>query len=105
MQAGARRLARGALRRRAEMSAHREPHKRLRSQTFSIVSDDCWGGEVYKLTGAPFATPFIGLYIIAPSYLKILRDLPTALTSELVQTKASRYPEVEQVRKDVRPFP
>ena len=51
----------GALRRRAEWFARREATRRL-TEPFSIVSDDCWGGELYTLAGRPFLTPFVGLF-------------------------------------------
>jgi uncharacterized protein (DUF1919 family) len=99
------RLVRGALRRRAEAFALRDARRRLRNESFSIVSDDCWGGEIYRLTGAKVMSPFVGLGVPMPCFLKILRDLPRAMASDLVQIDTSRYDEVERSRERLGPFP
>ena len=89
------------------MFARREARARLRAGSFSIVADDCWGGEIYRLTGRPFATPFIGVAIAGPCFMRILRDLPAALASELVPVDRSRYPDAERDRQRFPrgPFP
>lgn len=57
--------------------------RRLQRPDFSIVSDDCWGGEVYKALERPFRTPFIGLLIGHDSYLRLLEDLESRLARPL----------------------
>jgi uncharacterized protein (DUF1919 family) len=93
------------LRRRAMVLAVREARTRLRCDSFSIISDDCWGGELYRLTGIAFATPFIGVIVPAPSYIRILQNLRVALSSDLVQLEASRYPHAEAERQAYGPGP
>jgi uncharacterized protein (DUF1919 family) len=48
--------------------------RRLRATNFSIVANNCWGGEVYKDLGLRYASPFIGLFIYPDHYLRLLRD-------------------------------
>src|SRR2546423_1239896 len=90
---------RGGLRRRAEWFGRRDAARRLTGKEFSIVSDDCWGGELYQLADRPFLTPFIGLFVAPHCYLRILDDLEITLRSTLVEVGISRYPELEQARR------
>jgi uncharacterized protein (DUF1919 family) len=69
---------------RREMSA-------LRGVAFSIISNDCWGGEVYRLSGREYNTPFVGLFTEGACYAAILEDLDAALSSELIEVTESRY--------------
>jgi uncharacterized protein (DUF1919 family) len=97
----------GLLRRRAEMCARRDSRINLRVNEFSIVSDDCWGGEIYRLTNSPFASPFIGMIITPRNYMRILRDLPAALKSSLVQLERSSDADAEHERQQfpLGPYP
>jgi uncharacterized protein (DUF1919 family) len=65
---------------------------RLCAREFTIISNDCWGGAVYQSLQRPYATPFIGLSVMAPDYLRMLADLPRYLGSPLKFTDLSRYP-------------
>jgi len=51
---------------------------------FAIISDNCWGAEVYKFFKLKYSTPFIGLYIYTPDYLKLLKNLDFYLNCPLV---------------------
>nr|WP_237392025.1 DUF1919 domain-containing protein [Paenibacillus dendrobii] len=56
---------------------------KLRNRNFSIVSDDCWGGFVYKQLGLPYNTPFMWMYFRNKDYLKLISDLQFYLNSKL----------------------
>jgi uncharacterized protein (DUF1919 family) len=47
----------------------------IRNKNFSIISDDCWGGQLYSELGIPYLTPFVGLYIYVPEYLRLLKNI------------------------------
>lgn len=47
---------------------------RLRNRRVSIISNDCWGGRMCKFYHLPFQSPFIGLFIVGPDYVKLLED-------------------------------
>jgi uncharacterized protein (DUF1919 family) len=93
----------GLLERRAERFAVAE-RRRLANHRFSLIANDCWGGELHRVLGEPFRTPFIGLMIMAPCYLRILGDLPRALASPLEPVERSRYVVPNRLRAD-RPYP
>ncbi|MFD2244916.1 DUF1919 domain-containing protein [Pontibacter ruber] len=65
--------------------------KRLKNKDFAIVSNNCWGGGVYQVLRLPYNTPFVGLYINAPCYIKLLKNFEFYLNCELEFTNASRY--------------
>ncbi len=89
---------RGALRRRAEWFARREAIRCLGATVFSIISDDCWGGELYRLARRPFLTPFVGLFVPTECFLTVVESLETALRSDVIELSCSRYPHLERQR-------
>lgn len=64
---------------------------RLKNNNFSIISNNCWGGRVYQDLGLPYATPFVGLFLFAPDYIKLLRGLKYYLCLELNFDNYSKY--------------
>jgi uncharacterized protein (DUF1919 family) len=59
----------------------------LNNFNFSIISDDCWGGMVYQELGLPYNTPFVGMWIVKPDYLRMLKNLQSYLASNLTFKK------------------
>lgn len=47
---------------------------RLRNRRISIISNDCWGGRMCKFYNLEFNSPFIGLFIVGPDYVKLLEN-------------------------------
>ncbi|MDU0370356.1 DUF1919 domain-containing protein [Hymenobacter endophyticus] len=62
------------------------------------------GAEVYKYVGMPFNTPFIGLFLMGPCYLELLRNPQHYLSQELVFQQTSRYDEINRIREK-NPYP
>ncbi len=79
--------------------------KKLLNKEFTVISNDCWGGEVYKLLNLPFNSPFIGCMIMAPCYLELLKDLKDNLKGNLTFIGKSKYPQVENLRSEKGYFP
>lgn len=46
-----------------------------KNKTFSIISNNCWGGGVYQELRVPYNTPTIGLYFYPDDYIKFLKRL------------------------------
>jgi len=65
--------------------------QRVTNREFTIISNDCWGAQVYQELDLPYRTPFMGTFLMAPCYLKLLQDLPGYLRSPLHFTPQSRY--------------
>ena len=47
----------------------------LKNRSFSIISNNCWGGYVYDLFGLEYKTPTIGLYFFAKEFIKFISNL------------------------------
>ncbi len=56
--------------------------RRLLNKSVSIISNDCWGGFLYRYLHLPFNSPFIGLFVMPEDFVKILED-PSMLEGEL----------------------
>lgn len=69
------------------------PRRRLKNKNFTIICDNCWAGKVYQELGLPYQTPFVGLFIFSPDYLKLLKNLPYYLKGEhpLQFIRSSKY--------------
>lgn len=86
-----------ALLKRAHIVSGRD-RRRLTNHDFTIVSNDCWGAEVYRHLGVPYNTPFVGGFLFAPCYIRLLKDLRRYLTGPVEFTGVSRYESVNQER-------
>jgi len=72
---------------------------RIKDKNFTIISNDCWGGEVYKDLGLEYTTPFVGIRLFAPCYIKLLKNIKEYIESPLTWTDVSRYNSVNQERE------
>ncbi len=80
--------------------------RRLENQGFSIVSNDCWGAAVYEHLGLAYKTPFVGLFLAAPCFVRLLADLRGYLASSLEFVDDSRYAYLERERRRTSdPYP
>ena len=50
-------------------------NKTITDTSFSIISNNCWGGLVYQRYGLPYSSPTVGLYFFADDYIRLLADL------------------------------
>src|SRR5919112_1564982 len=91
------RIREKALLKRAEAVAplHR---RRLRNDDFTVISDDCFGAEIYRHLGLPYNTPFVGGFMFAPCFLRILTDLRGYLEGPVEWLEESRYEKVNEER-------
>lgn len=69
--------------------------KRLQEQEFVVVSNNCWGFEIYQCLERGYNTPFVGLYLYPKDYLKLLRNFEKLHCEELTFQKHSRHLEGE----------
>ncbi|WP_287622101.1 DUF1919 domain-containing protein [Parabacteroides sp.] len=66
---------------------------RLNVNGFTIISNNCWGGHVYRYFQLSYDSPTIGLYFFAEDYVKFVYDLRKYLEAEIrfVTYRESRY--------------
>ena len=67
--------------------------KKLTHKDFTIISNNCWGGYVYRYFGLPYLSPFAGLYVWADDYIKLLGNIEHYLNCPLmrVELEESKY--------------
>ncbi|EFF63409.1 DUF1919 domain-containing protein [Turicibacter sanguinis] len=72
---------------------------KLYNNNFTIVSNNCWGGFIYKRFKLQYNSPFIGLFIFAPDYIYLLKNFNNIINNDIrpVQPQESRY--YEQLKK------
>lgn len=60
---------------------------------FSIISDDCWGGQIYIHLVMPYLTPTVGLWIEGDDYFNFLTNLTASDATEFYSYKSEEsYP-------------
>ena len=47
---------------------------KLKGTDFCILSNNCWGGHVYRFFGLPYQSPTIGLYFYPEEYLRFINN-------------------------------
>lgn len=50
---------------------------------FTIISNNCWAGSVYRWFNLPYMTPTAGLYFFAEDYIVFLKDLKNLCSAEV----------------------
>jgi uncharacterized protein (DUF1919 family) len=66
---------------------------RLKKKNFVIISNNCWGGDVYESLGIKYNTPFVGLFIYAPCYIMLLKNFNEIVHKEVKFIPKSKYKE------------
>lgn len=56
-----------------------------------IISNNCWGYHFYINNNLPYCTPFVGLFMYAPDYIKFLSNFEEYMNEDLTFTKHSKY--------------
>lgn len=71
----------------------RNRNRFLKNKDFTIISDNCWGGFVCQHFDLPYNSPFIGLFLFSPDYIKLLSDLRGYLSMNLkfITPNESKY--------------
>lgn len=67
----------------------------LGNKNFVIVSNNCWGGALYRWYKRSYNTPFVGLFLYGPCYMKLLSNFHYYMSLDLKFVKSSKYPDRE----------
>ncbi len=73
--------------------------RKLKGTDFTIISNNCWGGHVYRWYALPYQSPTIGLYFWADEYLKLVSDLRHYIEAPLEFIPASESRNYEDLQK------
>ncbi|MBR3319634.1 DUF1919 domain-containing protein [Candidatus Saccharibacteria bacterium] len=48
---------------------------RLEKKKFTIISNNCWGGYIYRCFNSAYQSPTVGLFIMLKDYIKFISNL------------------------------
>ncbi|HEY9220209.1 MAG TPA: DUF1919 domain-containing protein [Lutibacter sp.] len=63
----------------------------LKNKKFVIIANNCWGGEVYSWFKRPYNSPFVGLYLHGPCFVKLLSNFSHYMSQELKFVNSTEY--------------
>ena len=71
--------------------------KKLLNNDFSIISNNCWAGWVYRRYGVEYKTPTVGLFIMPSDYIIFLKNLKEyiEMDMEFIKPEDSKYKEYD----------
>jgi uncharacterized protein (DUF1919 family) len=72
----------------------------LKHRDFSILSNDCWAEVLYQDWGIPCRSPFQGLGMGAPDFLRFLTDFERYVSAPLEFVPESRHEVVNRLGRD-----
>lgn len=77
--------------------------KKLNNIDFSIISNNCWGGHVYRYYGLNYSSPTVGMYFFADEYIRFLKDLERNIHGSLrmIDAKDSKYAQILTDKKQL----
>lgn len=65
----------------------------LKNSNFVLISNNCWGGAAYQWFERPYNSPFIGLFLYGPCYIKLLQNFDEYMHQKLIFISESKYPD------------
>lgn len=68
-----------------------EYKRKHENKDFTIVSSNCTGGKIYEILDIEYNTPFIGLFIMEPCFIKLALDFDKKISNNLRFVKNSKY--------------
>jgi len=77
----------------------------LEHEQFTVLSNDCWGQALYTGYRLPYQTPLIGSGMYSDCFLRFLGDIEGYLGSPLRFINLTRYPGLQRIRNQRRPWP
>jgi len=66
---------------------------KIRNKDFTIISNNCWGGNVYQSLGMKYNSPTVGLYFYADEYIKFVKQIDYYMQQDLkfIPINESKY--------------
>lgn len=77
-------------------------NKLLNDTSFTIISNNCWGGFVYKSYNIQYNSPTIGLFFMADDYVKFTSNLKNYISKDLNFIEATKSKYYNELKEDKR---
>lgn len=61
--------------------------KKIKNKKFTIISNNCWGGIIYRNYHIPYQSPTCGLFFMAPEYIKFIYNIKEYVNNDIVEIK------------------
>lgn len=73
------------------------------NSNFTIISNNCWAGHVYRYYNLPYNTPTVGLFFFSEDYIKFIYNLRyyVSLDIKFISVNDSKYKDVLSKRGHV----
>ena len=72
---------------------------KLKDPRFTIISNNCWGGHVYRYFHQEYLSPTVGLYFYADDYIRFVSDLKHYMSLDLKLIDVDHSKHSEDLRK------
>lgn len=59
-------------------------NKKIKNKDFTIISNNCFAGWVYRTYNLPYQTPTAGLFIMPQCYLKLIKNIKHYMEKDIV---------------------
>lgn len=81
--------------------------RKLNKNKFTIISNNCWGGEVYECYNLIKQSPTIRLYFMSKDYIKFIKDIHHYINQPLnfINPKDSKYYDIVKNQKRYGTYP
>lgn len=76
--------------------------RKLNRRSFTIISNNCWGGMIYESYGLIKQSPTVGLFFMADDYIKFIKNLKSNVSAELRFIPPEKSKWYSEVRSDPR---
>lgn len=72
---------------------HNRRRKKIKTESFTIISNNCWGGMVYESFGIIKQSPTVGMFFFADEYIKFLEKFPDIINKDIqfIDPNKSKY--------------
>lgn len=64
--------------------------KKYPNRNFVIISNNCWGIDIYKTFEVSYNTPFVGVLTFGPDFVRLLERFDHYMSQELIFIKESK---------------
>lgn len=78
---------------------------KLKDPNFTIISNNCWGGHVYRYFATEYLSPTVGLYFYASDYIRFITNLKYYMSLDLVVTDVEHSKHREDLKKNNKHCP
>lgn len=74
--------------------------KKINKDKFTIISNNCWGGEAYESYNLIKQSPTVGLFFMASDYIKFIYNIKDYLRKDLLFIKPEDSKYINILKKD-----